>query len=51
MAVTKAMKVEELQDLEQKGAAGTAAEVAEQRHRYEAIEEELLARIEGYRPV
>jgi hypothetical protein len=40
--------VQELHHLEQEGAA---AEAAELRHRYEAIEEELLARIEGYRPV
>jgi uncharacterized protein YdcH (DUF465 family) len=39
---------QELRQLEQKGAA---AEAAELRHRYEAIEQELLARIEGYRPV
>jgi uncharacterized protein YdcH (DUF465 family) len=39
---------QELRDLEQKEAA---AEAAELRHRHEAIEEELLARIEGYRPV
>jgi uncharacterized protein YdcH (DUF465 family) len=41
----------ELHDLEQKGAPVAAAEAAELRHRYEAVEEELLARIEGYRPV
>jgi uncharacterized protein YdcH (DUF465 family) len=39
---------QELHHLEQEGAV---AEAAELRHRYEAIEEELLARIEGYRPV
>jgi uncharacterized protein YdcH (DUF465 family) len=39
---------QELRQIEQEGAA---AEAAELRHRHEAIEEELLARIEGYRPV
>ncbi|HSA82636.1 MAG TPA: hypothetical protein VLE23_17600 [Geminicoccaceae bacterium] len=42
---------QELQRLEGEGAVAGAAEAAELRHRYEAIEEELLARIEGYRPV
>ena len=42
---------QELHRLEDQGAAGGGAEAAELRHRYEAIEEELLARIEGYRPV
>jgi uncharacterized protein YdcH (DUF465 family) len=40
----------ELHRLESEGTAkGGAAEAAELRHRHEAIEEELLARIEGYR--
>ena len=42
---------QELHRLGDEGAAEGAAEAAELRHRYEAIEEELLARIEGYRPV
>ena len=42
---------QELHRLEDQGAAGGGAEATELRHRYEAIEEELLARIEGYRPV
>lgn len=42
---------QELHRLEDEGiATGGATEAAELRHRYEAIEEELLARIEGCRP-
>jgi uncharacterized protein YdcH (DUF465 family) len=41
----------ELHQLENGGAAARGTgEAAELRHRHEAIEEELLARIEGYRP-
>jgi uncharacterized protein YdcH (DUF465 family) len=43
---------QELHRLEDEDSAtGGAAEAAELRHRYEAIEEELLTRIEGYRPM
>ena len=41
---------EELQQIEGKG-EDTAEKAAELRRRYEQIEEELLARIEGYRPI
>jgi hypothetical protein len=42
---------QELRRLESEGAVEGTAEAADLRHRYQAIEEELLARIEGYRPV
>jgi uncharacterized protein YdcH (DUF465 family) len=42
---------EELRQFEGKGASSDSDEADELRRRHEELEEELLARIEGYRPV